>query len=262
MDYLSSLNPQQQQAVMAVAGSDQTLWDVGGHSKAALPVGAPRPPAPLRDRGLDVGAMGVPAYQILAVTFTNKAAREMGSRVVELIGGSAEHSPGRPGGSLWLGTFHAICARILRREAEHLPFRSNYVIFDADDQHSLVKTALGDLNLDPKLYQPAAIHNAISNAKNELILPDDYPVQTYRDEVAARVYRRYQELLLASNALDFDDLLLWTAFLLETNPPVREAYARRFEHVGLAVRPGALPGGSFQLDALRLHAGPLQPDLP
>jgi len=221
MDYLSSLNPQQQQAVMAGLGPVLVLAGPGSGKTRVL----------TQRIAYLVGAMGVPIYQIMAVTFTNKAAREMESRVVELIGGSASQSPGRPSGSLWLGTFHAICARILRREAEHLPFRSNFVIFDADDQHSLVKTALGDLNLDPKLYQPAAIHNAISNAKNELLLPDDYPVQTYRDEIAARVYRRYQDLLLANNALDFDDLLLWTAFLLETNPAVRDAYARRFEHV-------------------------------
>jgi DNA helicase-2/ATP-dependent DNA helicase PcrA len=119
----------------------------------------------------------------------------------------------------------------LRREAEHLPFQSNYVIFDDDDQLSVIKAALADLNLDPKLNQPNSVHHAISNAKNDLIFPDNYPVQTYRDEVVARVYRRYQELLLINNALDFDDLLLWTAFLLENNIPVREAYARRFEHV-------------------------------
>jgi DNA helicase-2/ATP-dependent DNA helicase PcrA len=169
--------------------------------------------------------MGVRPYHILAVTFTNKAAREMEQRVAHIVGGDE-----RLGGDLrgmTLGTFHAVCARLLRREAGNLPFDSNFVIFDVDDQISLVERALEDLNLDPKRNRPAGMHAAISNAKNELILPDNFPVQNYRDEVAQRVYRRYQELLLTNNALDFDDLLLWTAYLLDENLAVREKYARR-----------------------------------
>ena len=170
-----------------------------------------------------ISSLGVRPYNILAVTFTNKAAREMENRVVELIG---ENSPG-----LTLGTFHAICARILRREADHLPFDSNFVIFDETDQRDLVKRALTDLNLDEKRYRSASVHSAISNAKNELILPDDLTINNYRDEVVKRIYRRYQELLLVNNALDFDDLLLWTAYLLKENPIVCEKYARRYEHI-------------------------------
>ncbi len=167
--------------------------------------------------------MGVRPYNILAVTFTNKAAREMESRVADLLGGSTQ--------GLTLGTFHAICARILRREAEYLPFKADFVIYDADDQLTLVKQAVKELNLDEKRYRPAAIHAQISNAKNDLRLPDDYLVQDYRDEITQRVYRLYQERLLANNALDFDDLLLWTANLLEENRSVRDRYARRYEHV-------------------------------
>jgi len=170
------------------------------------------------------------------VTFTNKAAREMESRLIGLLEGRPSGSP-IPGDAPrsaelpLMGTFHAACARILRREADHLPFQSNFVIFDSDDQLDLVKNAIKDLNLDEKLYRPPGVHAAISNAKNELLLPDDYPVQNYRDEVVSRIYRRYQELLLASNGLDFDDLLLWTAYLLENEPVVRDKYARRYEHV-------------------------------
>ena len=221
MDFLSGLNPQQQQAVMAGLGPVLVLAGPGSGKTRVL----------TQRIAYLVGAMGIRPYQIMAVTFTNKAAREMESRVIELIGNDAQDFKERTGTPLWLGTFHAMCARILRREADNLPFRSNYVIFDVDDQLGVIKTALNDLNIDPKLYPPNGVHNAISNAKNELILPDDFPVQTYRDEVVSRVYRRYQELLLTNNALDFDDLLLWTAFLLETNEPVRDAYARRFEHV-------------------------------
>jgi DNA helicase-2/ATP-dependent DNA helicase PcrA len=167
--------------------------------------------------------MGARAYHILAVTFTNKAAREMGERVERLLGDQSR--------GVTLGTFHSICAKILRRETEHLPFDANFVIFDADDQEKLVKTVLKDLDLDEKKYRPQSMHGSISNAKNELILPDDYPVQTYRDEVVKRVYTRYQQMLLVNNALDFDDLLLWTAALLEQNLVVREKYARRYEYV-------------------------------
>ncbi len=170
-----------------------------------------------------INAMGIRPYSILAVTFTNKAAREMESRVASLVG---ENTRG-----LTLGTFHAICARILRREAEHLPFESNFVIFDQDDQINLVKHAIEDLNLDEKRYRAASVHSVISNAKNELVMPDAFPARNYREEVVLRVYRRYQELLLANNALDFDDLLLWTAVLLDENALVRERYARRYEHI-------------------------------
>ena len=170
-----------------------------------------------------IGHLGVKPNNILAVTFTNKAAREMESRVINLLGESAR--------GVTLGTFHAICARILRREAEHLPFKPNFVIFDEDDQLRLVKRVIEDLNLDNKQYRPLAILNSISNVKNELILPDEYPLQTYRDEVVKRVYINYQQMLLTNNAVDFDDLLLYTAFLLDDYPAVRERYARRYEHV-------------------------------
>ncbi len=213
MDSLSHLNIQQQQAVTVGLGPVLVLAGPGSGKTRVL----------THRIAYLIGSMGVRPYQIMAVTFTNKAAREMENRVHDLLG---ENTHG-----LSLGTFHAICARILRREAEHLPFKSNFVIFDADDQLSVVGRALDDLNLDVKRYRPNGVHAAISAAKNELILPDEYPIQTYRDEVIARVYRRYQELLLASNALDFDDLLLWAASLLETNPDVREKYARRYEHV-------------------------------
>ncbi len=212
-DFLCDLNTQQQQAVTASTGAVLVLAGPGSGKTRVL----------TQRIAYLIGNLGVRPYHILAVTFTNKAAREMGSRVEDLLGQTTR--------GLTLGTFHAICARILRRESEHLPFHSNYVIFDADDQVSIVKRVIKDLNLNDKLYRPRGVHASISNAKNELILPDDFPVQTYRDEVVKRVYERYQQALLISNALDFDDLLLWTAFLLEREPSVREKYARRYEHI-------------------------------
>ena len=213
MDYLSSLNPQQQQAVTAGLGPVLVLAGPGSGKTRVL----------TQRIAYLIGEIGVRPYHILAVTFTNKAAREMESRVVDLVGSQLN--------GLTLGTFHATCARILRREAEHLPIQSNYVIFDTDDQLNVVKRSLLDLNLDKKRYQPQSVLASISNAKNELNLPDDYPVMNYRDEVVKRIYHRYQELLLTNNGVDFDDLLLWTARLLEDVPEVREKYARRYEHV-------------------------------
>ena len=213
VDFLSGLNPQQQQAVMAGLGPVLVLAGPGSGKTRVL----------TQRIAYLIGAMGVRPYQILGVTFTNKAAREMESRVLNLLGDSAR--------GVSLGTFHATCARILRREAEHLPISSNFVIFDDDDQMGLIKRVIADLNLDDKTYRPQAILGSISNAKNELILPDVYPGQTYRDEVVRRAYTRYQQMLLANNAVDFDDLLLYTAILLGENTPVREKYARRFEHV-------------------------------
>ena len=213
VDFLSGLNLQQQQAVMAGLGPVLVLAGPGSGKTRVL----------TQRIAYLIGAMGVRPYQILGVTFTNKAAREMESRVLNLLGDSAR--------GVSLGTFHATCARILRREAEHLPISSNFVIFDDDDQMGLIKRVIADLNLDDKTYRPQAILGSISNAKNELILPDVYPGQTYRDEVVRRAYTRYQQMLLANNAVDFDDLLLYTAILLGENTPVREKYARRFEHV-------------------------------
>lgn len=212
MDLLNDLNPQQQLAVSAGSGPILVMAGPGSGKTRVL----------TRRVAYLVGVMGVRPYSILAVTFTNKAAREMGNRVSELVGEAY---------GLTLGTFHAVCARILRREAEYLPFQKNFVIFDQDDQLDLVKRAILDLNLDEKRYKPAGMHASISAAKNELILPDSYPIQNYRDELVRRVYTRYQELLLANNALDFDDLLLWTTRLLEENSEVRDRYARRYEHI-------------------------------
>lgn len=213
MDPLDNLNAQQQQAVMAGLGPVLVLAGPGSGKTRVL----------TQRIAYLIGSMGVRPYSILAVTFTNKAAREMEARLANLLGGSTQ--------GLTLGTFHAICARILRREADNLPFKADFVIYDADDQLSLVKQAVKELNLDEKRNRPSAIHAQISNAKNDLRLPDDYVVQDYRDEVTQRVYRLYQQRLLTNNALDFDDLLLWTAYLFEENSQVRERYARRYEHV-------------------------------
>ncbi len=213
MDLLADLNPQQKEAITAPSGPVLVLAGPGSGKTRVL----------THRIAYLIGVLGVRPYNIVAVTFTNKAAREMQNRVEKLLEGKTQ--------GLWLGTFHAICARILRREADYLPVSSNFVIFDTDDQEALVKRAIKELNLNEKLYRPAGVHTSISKAKNDLFGPAEYPINTYRDEVIKRIYEKYQALLISNNAVDFDDLLLYTAKLLGEDPMVRQKYARRFEQV-------------------------------
>ena len=210
---LDNLNSQQKKAVTAALGQVLVLAGPGSGKTRVLT---------LRVAYL-ILTLGVRPSNILAVTFTNKAAREMENRLSNLLGEKIS--------GIWLGTFHATCARLLRRESGVLPFTSSFVIFDSDDQENLVKRALKDLNIDEKVNRPSSILSAISQAKNNLVLPNDYPTRTYREEIVSRVYKRYQTLLQTCNAVDFDDLLLYAVRVLEENPVVKEKYARRFEHV-------------------------------
>jgi len=212
--FLDTLNPQQRAAVTAGDGSVLVVAGPGSGKTRVL----------TQRIAYLIAEEGVRPWQILAVTFTNKAAKEMGERVKRLL-------PDQAIEGIMLGTFHSICARILRREAEHLPIESNFVIFDSDDQERIVKNVIREMNINEKLYRPASVHAAISRAKNELIDADNYPALTYRDEVVKRVYAEYQKRLVASNAVDFDDILVYTARLLEDNPTVRDKYAQRFRHV-------------------------------
>lgn len=214
MEFLNKLNQQQKNAVTA---NDGPVLVVAGPGSGKTRV--------LTQRiAYLIANQGIRPWQILAVTFTNKAAKEMGERVKAILNEQAIEG-------IMLGTFHSICARILRREAEHLPLESNFVIFDSDDQESLTKSIIREMNLNEKLYRASSVHAAISRAKNELILPDDFPINTYRDEVVKRVYSEYQKRLIASNAVDFDDILVYTTKLFDENPSVKDKYAQRFRHV-------------------------------
>jgi len=214
MDFLDKLNKQQRNAVTAGNGPILVVAGPGSGKTRVL----------TQRIAYLIAVEGVRPWQILAVTFTNKAAKEMQARVKSLL-------PDQAIEGIMLGTFHSICARMLRREAEQLPIGSNFVIYDTDDQERIVKAVIRELNINEKLYRPQSVHGAISRAKNELIWPDEYPTQTYRDEIVKRVYAEYQKRLVASNAVDFDDLLVYTARLLEDNPTVRDKYAQRFRHV-------------------------------
>ncbi len=210
---IDDLNPQQRMAVTAGEGQILVLAGPGSGKTRVL----------TRRLAWLIDHENIPAYDIIAVTFTNKAAREMENRVITLVQRNLE--------GLWLGTFHSMCARLLRREANSLPFNSNFVIFDESDQETLVKRAMRELKIDDKVYRPAGIHASISAAKNDLLTPTQMPTNSYREQVVARVYARYEELLHSNNAVDFDDLLFWGARLLQENPSIREKYAHRFKHV-------------------------------
>jgi len=212
-DLLKELNSHQQKAVAAPPGPVLVLAGPGSGKTRVLTY---------RIAYL-IAVLGFSPHQIMAVTFTNKAAREMKSRVEGLLGEKAE--------GVWLGTFHAICGRILRREASYLPIDRNYVIFDSDDQLSLIKRVIREMGLNTKDYNPHQVHAKISKAKNDLIIPEEYILLSHRDEVIKRIYQAYQDYLVTSNAMDFDDMLLYTARLLEMHPEVREKYARRFQHI-------------------------------
>lgn len=166
----------------------------------------------------------LPAYRIMAVTFTNKAAQEMKERITRLIGEASSQ--------ITLGTFHAICLRILRREAEFTaPFTRDSAIFDSQDQVSLIKKILVDLQIDSTRFQPWSVLNQISAAKNELISASDFPAQTYPAQIVKQVYEAYVDRLRASNARDFDDILVHTVQLLRKHPEVLERYQRYYQYI-------------------------------
>ena len=175
---------------------------------------------------------GLPPYYILALTFTNKAAREMKERIAEVAGEKAARQ-------LWMGTFHSIFSRILRNEAELLGYTSNFTIFDSSDSKNLVKLIIKDLKLDDKVYRPGPVHGQISKAKNNLITPTVYAnneeLLEY-DRLSKRpmifeIYKRYQRRLKSSNSMDFDDLLMNTNILFRDNPKVLEDYQNRFQYI-------------------------------
>jgi DNA helicase-2/ATP-dependent DNA helicase PcrA len=212
-DFLADLNTNQRKAVETADGPTLVIAGPGSGKTRVLTSRV--------TYLLDV--RNIFPYRIMAVTFTNKAAREMKERLTRIVGNKADE--------LMIGTFHSICARILRREAPHAGLDRNFTIYDADDQLNVVKATLAELNLDEKRYKPGSLHTAISNAKNELITPEEFAANTYFNEIAQRVYARYQQILRANNALDFDDLLTETTYLLQGHPAVREKLQERYMQV-------------------------------
>ena len=210
---LEGMNRQQEAAITAGAGPVLVLAGPGSGKTSVL----------TRRIAWMIREQRVPHHRIMAVTFTNKAAGEMRSRVEALLGDRLR--------GLQIGTFHATCARFLRREAELLGYRRDYVIYDSDDQVALVKNVVKSLGIDPKRYNPRAILSKISSAKNEMILPPQFQSLDYFGEIVKQVYAAYQRALHDANAMDFDDLLLNMVKLLRDNDHLRDMYQSRFEQV-------------------------------
>ncbi|MBN1376315.1 MAG: UvrD-helicase domain-containing protein, partial [Dehalococcoidia bacterium] len=215
MDILTGLNPAQKEAVQHIEGPILILAGPGSGKTRVI----------THRIAYLVRTTGVSPRRIMAVTFTNKAAREMKERLQKLLGQVAD--------SVTAGTFHAICARILRQDGKPVGLDNNFVIYDEDDQQRLVKQCLQDLDLDPKQYNPQKIRNAISYAKSQHQTPSDFGRQSnsHWDDVVARIYERYQEQLGQSNAVDFDDLLMKVVQLFEKHPEALAKYQSRYLHL-------------------------------
>ncbi|HEX3788153.1 MAG TPA: DNA helicase PcrA [Pseudonocardiaceae bacterium] len=212
---LDDLNPQQREAVQHTG---TPLLVVAGAGSGKTRVLTRRIAYLLGERHVHPG-------QIMAITFTNKAAAEMKERVVELVGPRAN--------SMWVSTFHSMCARLLRREAANLQLNSNFSIYDSDDTRRLITLVARDLDLDPKRYPARTLAVQVSNLKNELIIPEEAAAAAANDlqRRTAEVYEMYQRRLGQSNAMDFDDLIMRTVELLRVFPATAEYYRRRFRHV-------------------------------
>jgi len=212
---LAGLNEPQRQAVECPGGPLLVLAGAGSGKTRVL----------THRIAFLIAAHGVKPHEILAITFTNKAANEMKDRVETLLGPIAR--------TMWVSTFHAACARILRKEALQLGYRRNFTIYDAGDQVRVVKQCLKEMGLDPKRFPPRGIHAVISSAKNRLLDADAFAemVENFFDDTVAGVYQIYQKKLFANNAMDFDDLLMRTVDLFMRFPDRLEHYQRSFRHV-------------------------------
>lgn len=212
---LNGLNPQQQKAVKATEGP---LLIMAGAGSGKTRVLTHRIAYLLVEKGVN-------PYNILAITFTNKAAREMRERIYKMMGGTADE--------IWISTFHSMCVRILRRDIDRIGYNRNFTILDTTDQQSVVKAILKDKNIDPKKYDPRALLGAISSAKNELIDPEKYDslANGYFELVVSDVYKEYQKRLQKNQALDFDDLIMQTIKLFTRVPEVLEFYQRKFQYI-------------------------------
>jgi ATP-dependent DNA helicase UvrD/PcrA len=214
-DFLSSLNPAQRDAVLHMAGPLLILAGAGSGKTRVIAA---------RVAHL-IGERHAAAGEVLAVTFTNKAAEEMRQRVERLLGEDCRET--------WVSTFHSLCARLLRREAPSVGLTRDFVIYDSSDQLAIVRQAMKALNVDEKLIPPRAALSRISQAKNRMESPEQMRTAAWnpRDQQVSRVFESYKRALAEANALDFDDLLLKTVELFETSTRVREYYARKFRYI-------------------------------
>ena len=216
MNVLEGLNPEQEQAVKHFKGPLLILAGAGSGKTRVL----------THRIAYLIEEYGVNPWNILAITFTNKAAGEMRERVDNIVTSGAEY--------IWVSTFHSACVRILRRHIEALGYSRSFTIYDADDQRTLMRDILKYLQLDPKKFKERSVLGAISSAKDEMITPEEYERRAagdYLKEIYARAYREYEKRLRDSNALDFDDLIVKTIQLLQDNPEILDYYQNRFRYI-------------------------------
>ena len=216
MSIYDTLNKEQKQAVTTVDGPLLLLAGAGSGKTRVL----------THRIAYLIDEMGVSPWNILAITFTNKAAGEMRERVDNLVGFGADQ--------IWVSTFHSACMRILRRHIDRLGFDNGFTIYDTDDQKVVVKAICKQLSIDPKLYKERDIMRAISSAKDKLVSVREYELEAmgdYNKAVYAKVYREYQEAMQKNNALDFDDIIVKTVELFKSCPEVLESYQERFQYI-------------------------------
>lgn len=221
MDFINELNENQREAVVNTEGPTLVIAGAGSGKTRVLTY-----------RIAHLLSKGIPAYRILALTFTNKAAREMQKRIATLVGQSNASN-------LWMGTFHSIFSKILRVEAEHLGYSSNFTIYDSQDSKNLIKSIVKDLRLDEKVYKPNDVLGRISMAKNNLIVAQAYAQsakivaadQAAKKPMIAEIYKYYQIRCRQSDVMDFDDLLLQTNILFRDFPEVLEKYQKKFDYI-------------------------------
>jgi len=212
---LNGMNPEQAEAVKATEGPLLIMAGAGSGKTRVLTH---------RIAYLMV-EKGVNPYNILAITFTNKAAREMKDRIENILGGASDN--------IWISTFHSMCVRILRRDIDRIGMNRNFTILDSTDQQSVIKAILKEKNIDPKKFDPRSLLGSISSAKNELTTPEELSKQVggYYDQVVSDVYTEYQKRLRKNQALDFDDLIMTTIQLFQRVPEVLEFYQRKFQYI-------------------------------
>lgn len=218
MSIYDTLNEQQRQAVFQTEGPVLILAGAGSGKTRVL----------THRTAYLIEEMGVNPYHIMAITFTNKAAGEMRERIDRLVGYGSE--------SIWVSTFHSSCVRILRRHIDRIGFETNFTIYDSDDSKSLMKDICKKLNIDTKIYKERSLLSAISSAKDELVSPTEFALRAeasgdYAKRRQAEVYREYQEALHKNNALDFDDLIVKTVELFQSDPEVLDYYQERFRYI-------------------------------
>ena len=212
---INGLNNKQKEAVLATEGPCLVIAGAGsGKTKV------------LTHKIAYMMANGIKPWNILAITFTNKAANEMKERIEKLVGDAAK--------DIWMGTFHSICVKILRRYIDRIGYKTDFVIFDTSDQKTLIKECLKALQVDDKIFTDRGVLSEISNGKNEMLEPLTYKAKyagDFRKEKIAEIYELYQKKLKENNAIDFDDIINFTIKILTDNPDVLEYYTEKFKYI-------------------------------